>query len=255
MIQKMKQIESIYMARIPGGAHFLFVNNVCERAEADAKVKVGAKAELEALRATCDEESAALALSRKSLLSDTIRETDNRRERLYVTLRNIVKAYRTFPVEAEAKAARRLMQLLKDYSINPRMQRDAETGLLVHLLDDLAGQYAADVATLRIGPLVEALKAVNEQLRSTTERRSDERSAYVVGRLKKARKAVDRAYREFVRKVNALAVVGRAEDYAAFIDYVNTEVAHYRREVIPSRKKKEALLEADPTSAPADSGA
>ena len=94
----MKQIESIYMARIPGGAHFLFVNNVCERAEADAKIKVGAKAELEALRATRDEEDAALALSRKSLLSDTIREADKRRERLHVTHRNISKAHRTFPV-------------------------------------------------------------------------------------------------------------------------------------------------------------
>ena len=251
MIQKMKQIESIYMARIPGGAHFLFVNNVCERAEADAKIKVGAKAELEALRATRDEEDAALALSRKSLLSDTIREADKRREQLYITLRNIAKAYRNYPVESEAAAARRLVQLLKDYALNPRMQRDAETGLMVHLLDDLAGRCAADVATLRLGPLVDALKEVNEQLRSTTERRSD----YVVGRLKKARKEADRAYSALVRKVNALAVVGRAEDYAAFIDYVNTEVAHYRREVIPSRKKKEALLEADPTSAPADSGA
>ena len=77
----------------------------------------------------------------------------------------------------------------------------------------------------------------------------------MVGRLKKARKEADRAYSALVRKVNALAVVGRVEDYAAFIDYVNTEVAHYRREVIPSRKKKEAPLEADPTSAPADSGA
>ena len=255
MIQKVKQIESIYMARIPGGAHFLFVNNVCERAEADAKIKVGAKAELEALRATRDEEDAALALSRKSLLSDTIREADKRREQLYITLRNIAKAYRTFPVEAEAAAARRLVQLLKDYAINPRMQRDAETGLMVHLLDDLAGRCAADVATLRLGPLVDALKEVNEQLRSTTERRSDERSAYVVGRLKKARKEADRAYSALVRKVNALAVVGRAEDYAAFIDYVNTEVAHYRHEVIPPRKKKEAPLEADPTSALTDSGA
>ena len=251
MIQKMKQIESIYMARIPGGAHFLFVNNVCERAEADAKIKVGAKAELEALRATRDEEDAALALSRKSLLSDTIREADKRREQLYITLRNIAKAYRNYPVESEAAAARRLVQLLKDYALNPRMQRDAETGLMVHLLDDLAGRCAADVATLRLGPLVDALKEVNEQLRSTTERRSD----YVVGRLKKARKEADRAYSALVRKVNALAVVGRAEDYAAFIDYVNTEVAHYRREVIPPRKKKEAPLEADPTSAPADSGA
>ena len=251
MIQKMKQIESIYMARIPGGAHFLFVNNVCERAEADAKVKVGAKAELEALRATRDEEDAALALSRKSLLSDTIREADNRRERLYVTLRNIVKAY---PVEAEAAAAQRLVQLLKDYAINPRMQRDAETGLMVHLLDDLAGRYATDVATLHIGPLVKALAEVNELLRDTTDRRANERSAHVAGRLKKARKAADRAYRAFVRKVNALAVVSSAEDYAAFIDYVNTEVAHYRREVIPPRKKKEAPLEADPTSAPAVRG-
>ena len=37
--------------------------------------------------------------------------------------------------------------------------------------------------------------------------------------------------------VNALALVFGEKDYTAFIDYVNTEVTHYKREVIGQKAK------------------
>ena len=44
-------------------------------------------------------------------------------------------------------------------------------------------------------------------------------------------------YRVLVKMVNALALVFGEKDYTAFIDYVNTEVAHYKREVIGQKAK------------------
>lgn len=50
--------------------------------------------------------------------------------------------------------------------------------------------------------------------------------------LKAARTTSDDAYRALVKIVNALALVFREKDYTAFIDYVNTKVTHYKREVL-----------------------
>ena len=40
------------------------------------------------------------------------------------------------------------------------------------------------------------------------------------------------AYRALVKMVNALALVYGEKDYTAFIDYANTEITHYKREVL-----------------------
>ena len=53
-----------------------------------------------------------------------------------------------------------------------------------------------------------------------------------VGALKTARTASDDAYRALVKMVNALALVFGEKDYTSFIDYVNTEITHYKREVL-----------------------
>ena len=45
----------------------------------------------------------------------------------------------------------------------------------------------------------------------------------------------DIAYRELVKMTNALALVLGEADYANFIDYVNTEISHYKQEVINGR--------------------
>ena len=50
--------------------------------------------------------------------------------------------------------------------------------------------------------------------------------------MKTARSASDDAYRALVKMVNALALVFGETDYADFIDYVNTEITHYKREVL-----------------------
>lgn len=91
--------------------------------------------------------------------------------------------------------------------------------------------------------IVTNLKEANERVRTLTLQRTNEKISITVGALKTARTASDDAYRALVKMVNALALVFGEKDYTAFIDYVNTEVAHYKREVL-GRK----------TSAPSTSG-
>ncbi len=57
--------------------------------------------------------------------------------------------------------------------------------------------------------------------------------------MKKARAAADDAYRALAKMVNALALIYGENDYSSFIDYVNAEIAHYKREVISQKKQRQ----------------
>ena len=143
-----------------------------------------------------------------------------------------VKGSEGIPVPAIQEAAVILLQLLKDYNINPSGQLDKETGLLMNLVNDLLGKNKTQVETLGLLPLVEELKKANDEVIEVTTQRMDESLKTAVGALKTARTATDEAYRDLVKMINAYALVEGDAAYAGFIDYLNAEIVHYKREVL-----------------------
>lgn len=228
----MKEINPISLERMNNGAHFLYVSNILARAEADTKVNTKASAQVAALKAAVAQEDEDLKISQKSLLTDDIAKADAERDALYSGYKKAVAGFLNLPVEAMAQAAKVLNQHLKDYGILPQMQLDRETGLLINLITDLEGKYKTEVETLSLTPFVTNLKAANERVRTLTTSRTDEKMGVTVGALKTSRKASDDAYRMLVKMVNALAFVEGETDYVPFIDYVNAEIVHYKREVL-----------------------
>lgn len=228
----MNEIGTISVERLNNGAHFLFISNVLARAEADTNIKSKLSAQIASLKSAKEQEDEDLEISQKSLLTDEITAADAERDGLYSGYKKAVKGYTGLPVENMAKSAKVLMQHIKDYGIDPKMQLDRETGLLINFIDDLEKKYANEVQTLSLGAFVTALKAANEKVRTLTATRTDERMTKIVGTLKASRKASDEAYRLLVKFVNAYALIEGDEKYLNFIDYVNTEIVHYKREAI-----------------------
>ena len=234
----MKEINGIDLAHMKSGAHFLFITDTVGLATADAKVKTKVTAELTALQTALKAEDDALALSKASLLSKEIKAIDAERDKHYKALRKAITFFLNHPDAELVKAAARLEQLLKDYNINPAMQLDRETGLLLNLISDLETKLAADVTALALTPVVQAMKQANDKLREVTRARANDRAVQIVGQLKQAQHASDEAYRTLVQKVNALAVVEGEADYADFISKMNEQVKHYKQEALPKAKKK-----------------
>ncbi len=234
----MKEIQTVYVGGMNNAAHFMFVSNMAERAEKDAAVAEKCKAQVKALRDAVTAEDENLQISAKSLTTDKIAEADRLRDQLYAGYKKAVGGYANFPVADMAEAAKVLQQHIKDYKIDTQAQLDKETGLLVNFIQDLEGKFAEQVKTLALGAFVEKLKAANEEVRSLTGQRTDERSAKTAGALKAARAVSDEAYRMLVLHVNAHALLEGEADYAAFIDYANTEIDHFRKEVLGGTKKK-----------------
>lgn len=131
-----------------------------------------------------------------------------------------------------ARAAKELAQHIKDYRISTTDQLDKETGLLVNFIADLETKFATQVTTLSLTAFVTNLKEANERVRTLTLQRTEDRMALPIGAMKTARATSDEAYRQLVKMVNALALVFGEADYADFIDYVNTEIVHFKREVL-----------------------
>ena len=228
----MKEIQTIPLTSMTNAAHFLFVANMAERAEKDTAVAEKCAEQVKALRSAVKAEDENLQLSTKSLLTDKIAEADKERDRLYAGYKKAVGGYEGFPDAAMAEASKILSQHIKDYKINTQMQMDKETGLLVNFLQDLEGKYKPQVDALSLGAFVEKLKAANETVRELTAQRTDERSAKTAGALKTARSASDEAYRMLVQHVNARALLEGDAEYSAFIDYANTEIEHFKKEVL-----------------------
>ena len=239
----MKEIYDINIQRMNNGAHFTFVSNILARVESDTAVKGKAADQVSNFKAAVAAEDEALKISQKSLLTDEIAKADSDRDALYAGYKKAVEGFLAMPIADMAQAAKILSQHIKDYKINTADQLDKETGLLVNFISDLEDKYAAQVAKLGLTAFVTNLKEANERVRTLTLQRTNEKISITVGALKTARTASDDAYRALVKMVNALALVFGEKDYTAFIDYVNTEVAHYKREVL-GRK----------TSAPSTSG-
>lgn len=233
----MKEIYDINIQRMNNGAHFMFVSNILARAEADTAVKGKASELVSNFKVAVAAEDEALKISQKSLLTDDIAKADIDRDALYAGYKKAVEAFLAMPIADMAQAAKVLAQHIKDYKINTAGQLDKETGLLVNFITDLEDKYSAQVAKLGLTAFVINLKEANERVRMLTLQRTNEKMGVTVGALKAARTSSDDAYRALVKMVNALALVFGEKDYTAFIDYVNTEVTHYKREVIGQKAK------------------
>lgn len=255
----MKEIYDINIQRMNNGAHFTFVSNILARAEADTAVKGKAADQVNNLKAAVSAEDEALKISQKSLLTDEIAKADSDRDALYAGYKKAVEGFLAMPIADMAQAAKILSQHIKDYKINTADQLDKETGLLVNFISDLEDKYAAQVAKLGLTAFVTNLKEANERVRTLALQRTNEKIGITVGALKTARTASDDAYRALVKMVNALALVFGEKDYTAFIDYVNTEITHYKREVLgqkasaPSTSGSSAV-DSGSTSTPSGSG-
>lgn len=225
------EISDIYLKRMNNGAHYTFASLILARVEADTAVKAKASELVSNLKAAVNAEDEALKISQKSLLTDDIVKADSNRDALYVSYKKTVNAFASMPMEDMAKAAKVLAQHIKDYKIETDSQLDKETGLMVNFIKDLEEKYAEQIKTLGLTAFVTNMKDANERVREYTLERTNSKMG-ILGALKTARAATDEAYYALVKMVNALALVFGETDYTSFIDYVNAEITHYKREVL-----------------------
>lgn len=234
-----KEIAPIDVTHMNNGAHFGFIQTVCERIEKETTITANpiAKAAADGLKAALKEEDAWLAVSRKSDLTEEIMAADSERDALYMGYRSAVKGLTRSSTPEKAKAATTLWNNITAHRINPNMQLERETFLIVNLTDDCEKKYATEVQKLGLKPYVESLKAANEKVKQLLDDRNNSRVSQTAGALRTARRASDAAYLWLARVVNSLVVLDNGTAKCdAFIDYMNVVIKRYKEQVLTSKK-------------------
>ena len=235
----MIDIQKVDLVGMNNGAHYEFMKVVNDRfaAETTLSTNAAAKKAMEALAAALKEEDRCLVISRRNLITDDIRAADKTRDDIFRSLRKAINGFTEAPVADVAKAGKVLKQCVADYTINPAMQLDRETGLLHNFIADLETKHAAEVAKLGLTLYVAPLKEANAKVEQFIVDRTTAQSVIAAGELRAARLATDAAYRHLVKFVNALAMVSGTTDYDALAKFLNEHIDRYKHEVLPKKKK------------------
>ena len=254
----MVEIKTLSVGLMNNGAHFTYMTNVLNRAEADEHVKVDAATQVADLKAALAVEDKYFKTSDKNLKTDIIAAADAERDKLCRNYLKTLKALMNMPDETIANSAKALVQMFIDYEFDPDAQLDKQTGILLNMVADWEGKHAQDVTNTNTGKFVELIKAANEKVHSLMVERSDEQKEIPVGALKSARKQTDIAYRALVKMVNALIMVNGETDYADFVKFLNYEIKRYKEEVlnqkVPEGTKPDDTTPVDPTPEEPDEG-
>jgi hypothetical protein len=231
----MKKTKSFRSSGLNNGGHFLYMTNVLQRAKATQLIYKKLRAQLDALEKALEAEDAALKLSTKSLLTDEIDAANILRERLYAAIVKLINSYAHAPELAPYVAV--LKQALKDYDIHVKQQRDKVSGLLLNLINDFKTKYAEAVNKLGLQVQVANLEQANQTVIDLMLQRAEEKKSHTKGELKAARAVTDAAYLDFVETLNAHVKLEGDTQYADFIDYLNTLILHYQRQVLHQKGK------------------
>ena len=254
----MADIKSIDAGHMNNGAHYTYMTNVLNRAEADEHVKTAAASQVANFKAALAVEDKYFKVSDKNLKTDIIAAADAERDKLSRNFLKTLKALMNMPDETIANSAKALVQMFTDYKFDPDEQLDKQTGILLNMVSDWEGKHAQDVTNTNTGKYVELIKAANERVHSLMVERSDEEKEVPVGALKSARKQTDIAYRALVKMVNALIMVNGETDYADFVKFLNYEIKRYKEEVlnqkVPEGTKPDDTTPVEPTPEDPDEG-
>lgn len=254
----MVEIKTLSVGLMNNGAHYTFMANVLDRAEADEHVKTAAATQVATFKAALAEEDKYFKVSEKNPKTDIIAAADAERDKLCRNYLKTLKALMNMPDETIANSAKALVQMFIDYEFDPDAQLDKQTGILLNMVADWESKHAQDVTNTNTGKFVELIKAANEKVHSLMVERSDEQKEIPVGALKSARKQTDSAYRALVKMVNALIMVNGETDYADFVKFLNYEIKRYKEEVlnqkVPEGTKPDDTTPVDPTPEEPDEG-
>ena len=227
-----KEIGGITLTALSNGAHFNFMQTTLDLADACEAVVNKLSDDIAVFKKAFAVEDDKLKTMRKSELTEQIAQNDAIRDGSYSGYKGYVKGLFSLPAGDMLTAAKRLWNHIESYNIVTTDQLDKQTGMMTNFIDDLEKKYAEEITTLGLSSLVTTMKTANDNVRELMKNRNIETGSKGVGATKAARAATDDAYRAFVKKVNALALLEGDTAYASFIDEMNSQIVHFKREAL-----------------------
>jgi enamine deaminase RidA (YjgF/YER057c/UK114 family) len=181
---------------------------------------------------------AALDVIFKSGYTGLLDEQDHVRDRIFRGLDDAVKSALNHFSSDKREAARMLKIVLDRYGNIAAKAIDQETAAIDDLIRELqTGNYPAMTVTLALTDWIEQLQTENRRFKDLMMARYSEAAQRPATHMKTARAATDRAFRELIRQLEALALVNGIKEYETLFRELNAVLERYKN--LLARKKSE----------------
>lgn len=200
-----------------------------------------------AFETTLNTEAEALNVLQKSIFTGPIANADHTRDTTTEGMEDMIDAgLRHFKPKVR-EAARRLKIVFEGQGNITTKPYDQQTAATTKLIETLENKYADDVASVGLNDWLAELKRNNQAVITLVGERYTDETGKTPVKMKAARKALDAAYRNVVKMIDALVFVEGPEAYEAFIEELNQRIEKYntRLNQRDGRNKKDDEPEED----------
>jgi hypothetical protein len=174
----------------------------------------------------------------KSAITAEIQAADKARDIIWSDmLKANSAALRHFDPDVQ-KAAKRLKVLFDTYGNIAITPLDAQTALVINILQELHGNYAADVAAVGLVRWVAELQARNKAFQALMKERYDETTSKTDVVVKQARAALDESYRTIADRIAAFVTLEGAAGFEPFIRSLNSVIERFNNLLATRAGKK-----------------
>lgn len=196
----------------------------------------------------------------ENVFTASITKQDEVTDNMYRGLNNQVITMENYFDPQIAEIARQAHLILKKYGDPTRLPYLEECGILHNLIQELEvfdnipeenkpDSISDEITTNRLQAInargwLQQLKIENEKFLALFTQRNQQQATIVTGATKTARQATDTAYRNVVKRINALAEVNGDEAYADVINSLNALIAR-QQSILASRSSKNANKKKD----------
>jgi hypothetical protein len=218
----------IDLAQLRNDAHFQFNTEFRDLLMAANSEILKVKPQFDFYLTLFKQEDEAVKKIVKSALTDEIEAIDRQRDTVFRGLADFCHAALNHFKPETAAAAKHLQTVFGTFGNVARKPLNEETSAIYNLLQELKGEYAADIKTLGAADWVTELETVNNNFEKLVKERYEEsaqRSSLV---LKEVRAAIDDACRSIIKRIDALMLVEGGEQYADFIRRLNVVIEKYK---------------------------
>lgn len=236
------KINSFDLLKLRNEEHYQFYNEFAGLVDRFSPVKEGLGIDYENFSALLDNEARVLNLIRKSLITDEISLADSTRDTTIDSLFTLVAATtKHFDVNVR-NAAAKVQFILKQYKGITHKSYNAETAAVYKLLNELRDKHAAELSAIGADGWINELERNNDTFEKLVKDRYTEAIERPKQKSQVARKQVDSAYRELVKRINALIIVNGAANYEAFVNELNERISKYKL-MLAQRKGRNSKVE------------
>lgn len=167
------------------------------------------------------------ALNQDNDFKDTkaVRSSDERVNELYRGFKHYLRSMLLCPDNTKRLLAKDAMFIIDKYGRITNLPYNQKYGILHNSMQELNELPEETQTSLSLSMWLEGLNEAIKQFLSAREAQTAEKGAYQVGLVKNTRRIAEKAHRNFIRIINAFALTFGEENYASFINQVNTIIS------------------------------